>query len=66
MKIRKIRIHNIRSIRDAEVELTDFSMLVGANNAGKSNFLLALRLFYENVKWSQEDAPKFEGVTDES
>ena len=33
-------------------------MLVGANNAGKSNIINALRCFYEDIKWSDDDLPK--------
>jgi len=39
-------------------------MIVGANNAGKSNILGALRAFYEDIKWSSEDFPKA-GAADE-
>ncbi len=58
MKISKIRIQNFRSIVDAEIEGHDFLMLVGANNVGKSNIVNALRCFYEDLKWSDEDFPK--------
>lgn len=58
MKLRCLRIHNFRSIIDADVEVHDYLMVVGANNAGKSNFLAALRAFYEDIKWSNEDVPK--------
>lgn len=58
MKLRHLRIHNFRSIIDADVEVHDYLVVVGANNAGKSNFLAALRAFYEDIKWSSEDAPK--------
>jgi hypothetical protein len=37
----------VRSIRDAEFELEDYCVLVGCNNAGKTNLLDAIRLFYE-------------------
>lgn len=58
MKLRHLRIHNFRSIIDADVEVHDYLMVVGANNAGKSNFLAGLRAFYEDIKWSGEDFPK--------
>lgn len=58
MKLRRLRIHNFRSIIDADVEVHDYLMIVGANNAGKSNFLAAMRAFYEDIKWSNEDVPK--------
>lgn len=58
MKITKIRIHNFRSILDAEIDAHDFLMFVGANNAGKSNVINALRCFYDDLKWSEADIPK--------
>ena len=36
------RIHNFRSLVNLEVELSDLTVLVGANNAGKTSFLDAL------------------------
>lgn len=66
MKLRRLRIHNFRSIIDASVEVHDYTMIVGANNAGKSNVLAALRAFYEDIKWSGEDAPKLGKSSDET
>jgi len=43
MNIGALRIHNFRSICDLEVRLSDYTLLVGANNAGKSNVVDALR-----------------------
>ena len=66
MKLRRVRIHNFRSIIDAEIEVHDFTMLVGANNAGKSNFMNALRCFYGDIRWTDNDFPKVEsGVEDQ-
>lgn len=60
MKIRSIKIHNFRSIIDSpEVTLNDFSLLVGANNVGKSNIIDALRILYDDEKFdSKRDFPK--------
>jgi len=66
MKLRRLRIHNFRSIIDSEIEVHDYTMIVGANNAGKSNLLAALRAFYEDIKWSAEDSPKVGKSSDES
>ncbi len=63
MKISTLRIHNFRSIIDAEIEVHDFLLLVGANNAGKSNVINAVRCFYEDCKWSEDDLPK-KGMSD--
>lgn len=64
MKIRRIDIHNFRSVIDASLEVYDYTMLVGANNAGKSTIINALRVFYDDVKWSSNDFPKI-GFSDE-
>jgi putative ATP-dependent endonuclease of OLD family len=66
MKLRRLRIHNFRSIVEADVEVHDYTMIVGANNAGKSNVLAALRAFYEDMKWSVEDVPKVGKSSDET
>lgn len=58
MKLTRIKIHNFRSIIDADIEARDFLILVGANNAGKSNVINALRCFYEDLKWTEDDFPK--------
>lgn len=60
MKLRKIRIKNFRSIQDIEIEVHNYTMLVGANNAGKSNIMAALRAFYEDITWTKDDEPKFQ------
>lgn len=69
MKINEIKIHNIRSIKDTSISLNDFSLLVGENNAGKTNIITALRLFYEEggLKYSKDrDFPKFQTEDNES
>ncbi|WP_022853908.1 ATP-dependent nuclease [Thermodesulfatator atlanticus] len=68
MKIKSIKIHNFRSIKDAEFELNDYNVFVGANNSGKSNVITALRIFYEdNIKFNEKlDFPKFETEDKES
>jgi len=45
MKIKSIKIHNFRSIKDTEFMLNDYNVLVGANNSSKTNILTALRIF---------------------
>jgi len=66
MKLRQITIHNFRSVLDVEIEAHDYMLLVGANNAGKSTILNALRTFYDDAKWSAEDFPKAGAVDNES
>jgi predicted ATP-dependent endonuclease of OLD family len=61
MKIIKITLHNFRSIREQLLNLTDYSLLIGANNSGKTNIIDALRIFYEkDLKFvPNRDFPKF-------
>jgi putative ATP-dependent endonuclease of OLD family len=67
MKLRRLRIHNFRSIAHVDIEVHDYTMIVGANNAGKSNIGAALRAFYDDIKHSHDDVPKVPGVeVDES
>ena len=68
MKIKTITIHNFRSIKESKFDLYAYTVLVGANNAGKSNVLTALRVFYEDgVKFNDKtDFPKFETKDNES
>ena len=63
MKLREIKIHNYRAVIDLCIEAHDYTLLVGANNAGKSTVLNALRAFYDDLKWSADDFPK-SGATD--
>lgn len=42
MKIKKIKIHNFRSICDLEMECQSHVVMLGPNNHGKSNVISAL------------------------
>lgn len=66
MQIKTVTIHNFRSIADCSVRLDDYSLMIGANNAGKTNVMDALRIFYEKqLKYdATRDKPRFE-TTDE-
>ncbi len=68
MKITEVSIHNYRSVADATIRLGDYSLLVGANNSGKTNVIDALRTFYEkDAKFEADrDSPKFVSPNDES
>lgn len=61
MKLHTIAIHNFRSIADCTFFLGDYSLMIGANNSGKSNIMDALRVFYEKgIKYEESrDLPKF-------
>jgi energy-coupling factor transporter ATP-binding protein EcfA2 len=55
MRIREIRIHNYRSIKDLTLECRSLVVLVGPNNAGKSNILSALEFALTTAKPDAED-----------
>ncbi len=42
--IEKVRVENFRSLKKIEVDLAPVTLLVGANNSGKTSFLRALNL----------------------
>lgn len=48
MYIKKITIKNFRSIIDQAFESNSLNVIVGTNDIGKSNFLKALNLFFNN------------------
>ena len=47
MKLKNVKVHNFRGILDQDIDLQDYSLLVGPNNAGKSSVIDAIRSFYE-------------------
>ncbi len=55
MKIKSIRIQNLRSFRDQTVNLEDYICLAGANGAGKSTVLCALNIFFRETGHSATD-----------
>lgn len=66
MKIKTIIIHNFRSIKEQKFYLKDYSLLVGANNSGKTNIIDSLRIFYDKLKFNKDDFPKFKLDEEES
>lgn len=66
MQIRTVQVHNFRSLVDVTFCLDDYCLLVGANNAGKTNAIDALRTFYDAHKFdAKTDAPKDGATGDE-
>ncbi len=68
MKLCRLILHNFRSIKDIDLAVKDYSLLVGKNNSGKSTIINALRMFYEDgIKFSDKvDFPKFNTDDQES
>lgn len=46
MKIKTVKIHNWRSIKDVEISFQDLMVFIGQNNHGKSNVLSGLLFFF--------------------
>jgi hypothetical protein len=46
MKIRRVQIHNWRSIKDLTISFEDLMVFIGQNNHGKSNVLSAVLFFF--------------------
>jgi len=49
MKISKVKISNFKSIENATFNASDFSVLIGQNNHGKTNVLSAIEWFYNGT-----------------
>ena len=47
MKLRNISIKNFRNLRNVNIRLSKTTVIIGENNAGKSNLLYALRLLFD-------------------
>ncbi|MEZ4631736.1 MAG: AAA family ATPase [Deinococcales bacterium] len=48
--VRRIEIYGYKSIVSSGLPLTDLNILIGANGAGKSNFISAFQLFNHLVQ----------------
>jgi putative ATP-dependent endonuclease of the OLD family len=66
MQLVSLQIHNFRGVHDlrAPIEIHDYTLLVGPNNAGKSTIIDAIRAFYEKDSFKfviERDMPQ--GIT---
>lgn len=64
MTIQKIKASNFKSFDDLEVELRPLNILVGANAAGKSNFLEIFRFLRDCSELGFENAVSLQGGMD--
>jgi putative ATP-dependent endonuclease of the OLD family len=66
MKVLQLVIHNFRGIFNSTIDLCDYTLLVGPNNAGKSTVVDAIRAFYEKdgFKFKPEEDFPFASTTD--
>lgn len=60
-KVDKILIENFKSIRKLDLELKDINILIGANGAGKSNFISFFRMLNSFVEKEFQTYAKKEG-----
>ncbi|MCF7363586.1 ATP-dependent endonuclease [Vibrio sp. A1-b2] len=65
MKLKKLVINNFRGIKFAEIDIENFTTLVGPNNIGKSTILNAIHLVLDNKKPKLEDWPGQKASTDQ-
>jgi putative ATP-dependent endonuclease of the OLD family len=66
MRIKNLKVHNFRSIREMEIECQALMVLLGPNNHGKSNVLSALGFFLTGTaKIDRQDLFDFESRTDD-
>jgi len=50
MKLEAVNIQSFRSIQDVTLEdCGEFNVIIGKNNAGKSNVILAINAFFESL-----------------
>lgn len=61
MKLKRLEIHNYKSLRNVVLEPGPLSVFVGPNAAGKSNFADALDFLGEVYRWDLEGAVKKKG-----
>jgi predicted ATP-dependent endonuclease of OLD family len=54
MTITNLKIENYKSLKNVEVKVSDFTCIIGENNAGKSTFIEALLLFIKGNKLKKE------------
>ena len=58
MIISKIKIKNLRAIKNLEVDFDDITILVGPNGAGKTTVLEAIEIFFVDKKIDENDFHK--------
>ena len=56
MRIHTIKIDNYRSIKNASFNISDYTILVGKNNHGKTNVLRAIEVFFELVNYYYKES----------
>ena len=62
MKLRRLRIKNFRSIYDLTLDLSNFTVLIGRNNSGKTSILDAIKIVFENLDQNTVKTVKYEDL----
>lgn len=65
MKIKNVKVKNFRGIGSADIDIENFTTLIGPNNVGKSTILHALHILLDNKKPKIEDWPRREPSEEE-
>ena len=55
MKLTNVKVRNYRCLKSLDIELNDYTALVGANGSGKSSLLYALNWFFNGGQLSADD-----------
>lgn len=61
MAIKKIKIANFKSFKNLEVELGNFNVVIGANAAGKSNFMQIFKFLKDIIQYGLDNAISLQG-----
>lgn len=61
LKLEEIYVNNYKSFHKAVVRLDDFNIIVGANNAGKTNFIDLLEFIQDAIRYGLVTAVKKKG-----
>lgn len=64
MLIKKIKVSNFKSFGELDIELGRFSVLIGANASGKSNFLTILKFLKDIAESGLNNAISMQGGVD--
>jgi predicted ATPase len=64
MAIRRIHVRNFKSFKDAEIQLSPLTVLLGANASGKTNLVHLFRFLRDISRWGLEDAVYRQGGVD--
>jgi predicted ATPase len=61
LKLEEIYVDNYKSFHKAAIKLDDFNIIVGANNAGKTNFIDLLEFIQDAIRYGLVTAVKKKG-----